>query len=295
MVVSTFYFRPTNISQNVTKFHFEIQLDPIQTAIEYITAYQKFSYAFDSRATANLEVEATNLTEIAGYFSGTIPEFYAAVTQADADASTNGMFSNLSRWHVSNIPYIQAVLQLSGWDTDVPESLLGLFENEQSYFQYKSFMLTDIMPEEAIRLIIERNQVEGRNGFIFEFQSLGGANSAYSLVSNEATAVTRRKSVRHCLMFKSTGFEIDLGYQYLGIMSNTSFELSQMLGSSGLGAYTNHLDYEIANWAYAYWGNEDGATDANGNALAWNYTMGNLQRINLKYDPLNLISTFQNL
>ena len=185
---------------------------------------------------------------IVGIFEGNRSEFESALTESGLTNSTPIV---ADRFNLKEGTLLDAILNLSGWNTTTPESLLDLFEWEHSYYKYKSFFLEEELALEAVDLILNSTYIGDGSSMIFEFQSLGGENSAFSSVEPTETAFAHRNA-RHCLMLKSSATTLQNGTQALGDMMTLWTELLPMV--KGQAAYVNHMDTDIWDYQRAYYG-----------------------------------------
>jgi hypothetical protein len=185
---------------------------------------------------------------IVGIFAGNKSEFESALAESGL---TNSTPIAADRFNLKEGTLLDAILNLSGWNTTTPESLLDLFEWEHSYYKYKSFFLEEELPLEAIELILNSTYIGDGSSMIFEFQSLGGDNSTFSSVGPTETAFAHRNA-RHCLMLKSHAATLQNGTQALGDMVTLWTELLPMV--KGQAAYVNHMDTDIWDYQRAYYG-----------------------------------------
>lgn len=278
-VIVEFHYRLFTIPQEVVVFHYFMSMTNTTSAIKNINDYQSLSYDFNNKATLNLEVINNTFMSITGFYYGNESEFYSSLSSADP----NNYFPS-SSWQLEYISLLDAVLKLSGWNTTKPADLLHGFPENRNYYQFKSYLLFDVLPSYAIELLINFVDITTTSGLIFEFQSLGGVDSAFSMIDSQETAFSHRNA-RHCLMLKSWGQTIEEGDDKFGDMSNMSYELGNYI--TGEGAYVNHLDYEIWNYLESYYGL---ATTAVG---GWNATIERLIDVNSQFDSDNILRGFQ--
>ena len=276
VTVTEFNFKLFDVSRNVTEIHYLIAMTSTANAADTIAQYQNVSYAFENRVTANLEVVNASFMAVTGFFAGEEEDFDEALASADPMN-----YFPLENWNTKNTHYVQAVLDLSGWDTETPQSLRAKFEEERNYYQFKSFLLPGYLSYTAREMIVEAVELADEIGLVFEFQSLGGADSAFSLVPLHDTAIAFRNTW-HVMMLKSWGPDLRSGEEMFGKMSNLSYNLADYI--DGQGAYVNHMDYELWNFERAYYGlpGED-----------WDETLYKLRDVGSKYDPDNILSGLQ--
>lgn len=192
--------------------------------------------------------ERITYLSIVGFFEGTSDEFGSALAESGLTNSTPIAVDN---FHLSEGTMLDAILDLSGWNTTAPESLLDLFEWEHSYYKYKSFFLEEELPAEAVELILNSTYIGDESSVVFEFQSLGGQNSTFSSFAPTETAFSHRNA-RHCLMLKSHASTLANGTRALGDMVTLWSNLLPMV--KGQAAYVNHMDTDIWDFQRAYYG-----------------------------------------
>eukprot|EP01040_Poterioochromonas_malhamensis_P004045 gene4045-4329_t len=225
-VATQFEFRTMNVSENVTMFHYYIPISSSNwnTATTSILKYQNLSYAFDPRATLNLEILNSTTASITGIFYGTPLQFQIALAAADPS-----QYFNFFNWRLEYVSYLYAIINLIGWPAPNDASaLIQPYDSERNYYQFKSYFLLENLSQQGVRMLLEFFQFssDGKSAVIWEFQSLGGPQSEFSKVSPLKTAMSHRNA-RHCLMLKSWGPTLEEGEKWFGVMSNFSYSLAQ--------------------------------------------------------------------
>ncbi|KAL3936618.1 MAG: hypothetical protein SGARI_002480 [Bacillariaceae sp.] len=289
--------------------HFEISVAGPE-GLENIQKYQKLAMAIDTRTTMNLEAETAEtmkmtgtkrtytsyvlaspnhgthpfLPSVAGIFLGSKDEFLAALDAADPGET---LFSHSEdAWMPEEGSFIDAALALSGWNTTDPEDLLELWLSERKYYNYKGWFTEadSYLNNTALEILVD--YLDPANGQVWEFQAMGGGNSSFSAVGDEDTAFSHRGSY-FAVNMKSTATDRELGDERWGAMSRTMFDLSD--AGFGAAAYVNHADLEIWDWKSAYYGIHTHPHDSKD----FYATIANLEDINEKYDPVNLMAGHQ--
>lgn len=269
------------VSEVYTQFSYYIPVTD-EASLEVINYFQDWSLRFDSRATINMEMAkagdilkqhpvshevmfprwleesfpARDYIEIVGIFKGSEAELNAALRDSGLTETTP---IRINEFYTKSGSLLRAILDLSGWNTPNPESLLDMFENQHTYYKYKSFFLLEKIPVEAVKIILDSVfiDLDSATQVIFEFQSLG--NSTFSAVDPTATAFSHRNA-RHCLMFKSNAATLEEGSFALGQMEMLWKKILPYVSGA---AYVNHLDTDIWDYKRSYYGlqgqNQDNA------------------------------------
>lgn len=298
--MTEFRFKLMKVGKVYTQFLYYIPLKH-EASPTVISFYQDWSLKFDSRATINMEMarigdissqhpcshEAMfpqwfedalpdeDCIEIIGIFKGSEAEMHAALRDSGLNETTP---IRVDDFYTKSGSLLTGILDLSGWDTPNAESLLSMFENQHTYYKYKSFFLVEKLPEEAIKIILNSVFIDtdSVSQVIFEFQSLG--NSTFSSVSPTATAFPHRNA-RHCLMFKSNAATLEAGSFALGQMEMLWKKILPFVSGA---AYVNHLDTDIWDYKRSYYGIPGQNTFENEVRLA---------SISQKYNPVGRLST----
>jgi len=299
-IVTEFRFKLMNVSEVYTQFLYYIPVRD-EAAPTVVSFYQDWSLRFDPRATINMEMarigdissqhpvshEAMfpqwiedslpdeDCIEIVGIFKGSKSELYAALQDSGLNDTTS---IRINGFYTKSGSLLTGILDLSGWDTPNAESLLSMFENQHTYYKYKSFFLVEKLPEEAIKIILNSVFIDSDSvsQLIFEFQSLG--NSTFSAVSPTATAFSHRNA-RHCLMFKSNAATLEAGSFALGQMEMLWKKILPFVSGA---AYVNHLDTDIWDYKRSYYGIQGQNSFKN---------EARLRSISQKYNPVGRLST----
>lgn len=220
---------------------------------------------------------------LSGYYFGTKEEFDAALTTSGLNETT---LIVPSRFQTKSTSIVQAALDLSGWNTTSPESLVDNYDWERTYYKFKSFFLLEKLPNEALDIMLDMVYLSDNESVVFEFQSLGGPGSKFAEVEPTATAFSHRNA-RHCLMFKSVGTTISKGISALGKMFTGWEKVSQYV--SGQASYVNHLDADIWRYQDAYYGLI--GYDNNNTIINQPLNIDRLAAVSDAFDPSNTISS----
>eukprot|EP00889_Picochlorum_renovo_P002297 jgi/Picre1/29327/NNA_004717.t1 len=221
---------------------------------------------------------------IVGFFRGNETEFNKALR---ASGLTNSTPIQIQGFYTNQGTILDAVLDLSGWDTPNAESLLDRFEQEHTYYKYKSMFLEEKLSADVVDILIDHAYFNSSESVVFEFQSLGGSTSAFAAVSPTDTAFAHRNA-RHCLMFKSNGKSLEAGTNAMGRMWSLWNEILPSI--KGGAAYVNHMDTDITQYEKAYYGLSGyGLSDENAQFV----TINRLAGISAEYDPAGRFSSAQ--
>jgi len=228
-------------------------------------------------------VEHVPYMTLSGYFFGTKEEFDAALIASGLNDTT---LIVPSRFKTKSTSIVQAALDLSGWNTTSPESLLDNYDWERTYYKFKSFFLLEKLPDEALDIMLDMVYLSDSESLVFEFQSLGGPGSKFAEVEPTATAFSHRNA-RHCLMFKSVGTTITKGVSALGNMFSGWEKVGQYV--PGQASYVNHLDADIWRYQDSYYGLI--GFENNNTVINRPLNIDRLAAVSDAYDPSNTISS----
>jgi len=151
-VVTEFTYSMFPLLPEITEFHYHIDTTNVSSAAIAMRDYQIFSYHLDSRATCNMEVASQSSANMTGIFLGTVEEFEDVLANLTTELGED-LFP-LEGWDLKSTTYIEAVLDLSGWETVTLESLRENFDSERNYYQFKSFLLQEPLPDIAMDMLL---------------------------------------------------------------------------------------------------------------------------------------------